>query len=931
MTIPLHLAVHLSGITVAAGLALLLLLPPAAGDRRGRRWTVAPPARSALGAGAALLATSHLVVGSLLADPVGWPLVLRAAGYAAIAAGAAGGLTGRGGDAGPVGRGEGGDLAVGRVAASPAQAAAVGPVALAVVAGPVTLPVAAALAGAAASVAAARGILGRGRRVAPLVVGLGLYAGADLVIGTRPALAAGLSLAGSLAAGAWVLQRAARRSLAGRFTGASLVTLLVLVVGLGAASGLVLSSDVQAEQRDRLAAIATAQAADLVDRAGAALDATATAVAGDTLVEPLTDGDRDLADARIAPVLRLPDVEVAVLTDAAGGLVAARHRDGADAPRLPQAAGNLIAGAPVTAAALDGRFARGVIDLGDGSLLVVGAAPVAPRDDQGVAQLGRQAGALVLGHDLTRAPVVERVAADTATDVAIVVAGQVAATTLAAPDATELATTAGDTAVLAGVERVVARAPLGDRGQLVLALPADRAADVAETATRSAFLLAVVGLTVAGALVTVLARRTVDPVTHLTAAAERVAAGDLAARVRVERDDEVGRLATAFDGMTASLVVRDRDLRASLEVQAALRDQLEAVTASMGEALLATDPDGRVTTVNPAAATLLEVRAASELVGRPLAEVLHGRAEGGGDLLTALAASRAVRADGASAVRGELEGSGRVVEATAAPLAPARAGGPVGGGPVGGGPEGGQVLVLRDITARVLADRVRTEVIANLSHELNTPLTPIKAFLEVVAARGGVDERFVPMLDLARDGRERLERTIAALVDLAELEAGRTPVTLAPLAPGDVVGELLDRWRTRVPERVLSRRVRRGTARALGDAALVGRVLDALVDNAVKFASGPVRVTADDDGTHVRIRVRDDGPGIPAAQRAEVFELFVQADGSSTRPVGGLGIGLPMAGRIAALLGGHIELREARGGGTEASLLLPVAPVEATA
>jgi PAS domain S-box-containing protein len=336
------------------------------------------------------------------------------------------------------------------------------------------------------------------------------------------------------------------------------------------------------------------------------------------------------------------------------------------------------------------------------------------------------------------------------------------------------------------------------------------------------------------------------------------------------------------------------------------------VTASMGEGLLATDAEGTVTTANPAAAEILGVGSDADLVGRPLEDVLVGQAEGGGDLLETLGGPRS---ETTAAARGELTASGRVVEATAAPLA-------VGADETAGT---GRVLVVRDITERVLADRVRTEVIANLSHELNTPLTPIKAFLEVLAAHRGVDDRFVPMLELARDGRVRLERTIAALVDLAELEAGRTPVSIAPLTAGEVVGDAVARWRSRDPERTVTRRVRRGTPPVLGDPVLVARVLDALVDNALKFSSGPVRITADGDADEVRLRVRDEGPGIPASQRDQVLELFVQADGSSTRSVGGLGIGLPMAGRVATLLGGRLELDDAPGGGTEATLVLPTA------
>lgn len=876
MAIVLHLAVHLLGTAVAVGLGLLALVSPLAGPR-----AVPRSARSAVAVGGILLAVSHLAVGSLLAEPDGWPLLVRAAGYAALAVGAAGGLV----------RG----LAV-----------------LAVL--PPILPLAAAVAGVAASVATARGVLGRGRRVAPLAAGIAAYAVADLLVTTRPSVAAGLSLAGSVAAGTWVLRRAARRSLAGRVTGLFLVVLVALVLGLAVASGLVLTSDVQAEQRDRLTAVAASQAGDLVDRAGASLEATGVALAGTTLVEPLVAGDADLAAARIERITALPDVDLVVLTDADGSVVAATRRE----DPLSRAASAALAGSPPVGLALEGGLGRGVVDLGDGTLVTVGAVPVAPAGDDGRPVLLRQVGSLVLGQVVTAPTIVERIGADTVSDVAIVVGGDAVAATVTGDDAAALADAADAGSVaLGGVDRVVASAPLGTpaRGHLVLALPADVATATVETAIRTTFLLAVAALLLAAASATWLVRRAARPIADLTSAAERVAGGELTTRVTTERTgrDEVGRLAVAFDEMTGSLEARDRDLRRSLQVQAGLRDRLETITSSMGEALLATDAHGRVTSANRAAEVLLD-RPVDRLVGAPLRTVLDGRAEGGLDLVDELASGT----DAPAVVRGELEGSGRVVDVSTAPLAAAA------GGAAGSATSTGRVYVLRDVTERFLADRVRTEIIANLSHELNTPLTPIKAFLEVVATRRGVDDRYVPMLDLAREGRVRLERTITALVDLAELEAGRKEVVIRPVDVDTLVGDLLERWRERVPDRRLRRRIERGLPPVLVDPSVVARVLDEIVDNAVKFAPGPVRIsasagTADDE---VLIRIRDDGPGIAAAQRDEVFELFVQADGSSTRQVGGLGIGLPIANRMAHALGGVLALTDAPDGGTDVLLSL---------
>jgi hypothetical protein len=221
--IPVHLAVHVLGLAVAAGLVAAALL-----QRREAT------GRYAMAVGAALLAASHLLLGGLWADPAGAVLLVRTAGYAAVAVGVAGRLTG--------------GLAVVAVL-------------------PPVLHIATGVAGLAAAVASARGVLGRGRTILPLAAGLALWAAGDLLTVASPPASAVASLAGSVAVGVWVLERAGARSLTGRIAGAFVAVLLVLTVGLASASGLVFSADLRTEQVERLAAVASAQAADLAEAA----------------------------------------------------------------------------------------------------------------------------------------------------------------------------------------------------------------------------------------------------------------------------------------------------------------------------------------------------------------------------------------------------------------------------------------------------------------------------------------------------------------------------------------------------------------------------------------------------------------------------------------------------------------------------------------
>jgi two-component system, OmpR family, sensor histidine kinase VicK len=869
--IPVHLAVHVLGLAVAAG-----LVPAALVQRRDA------PGRAAVAVGAVLLAVSHLLLGGLWAGPTGPVLLLRTAGYAAVAVGAAGRLTG-------------------------------GVAVVAVL--PPAVHLATAVAGFAAAVAAGRGVLGRGREVAPLVGGLVLWAGADLLVVSRPNLAAGASLAGSVAVGGWVLRRAGGRSLAGRVAGAFVAVLLVLTVGLAGASGLVFTADLRTEQLERLAAVAAARAADLAEAAPRELESTAALLTGAVLADEVADAEGDGAlDGRAATIAALPGVDLVVLVGADGAVLGASLR-GEPLPRADAAA---LAGDELTAAALDGSATRGLVQVGPAQLVAVGAAPVAPRDDEGQLELDRRAGALLVGRPVTSAPVLDGIAADTAADVAVVVDRRVLGSTLSrAADADLVAVDDGQVPV-DGETRLVAGAPLSSPtgtpiGRLVLALPAGSIADAADTAVRSTFVVAVLGLVVAVGLAVLISRRMTEPVRELTAAAERIAEGDLDTRVPVDRDDEVGRLAAAFDDMAVALDAREGQLRRAATTEADLRGQLEAVTASMGDALLAVDRDGRVLLANPAAGALL-AEEVGDLIGRPVGEVFTAAADGGRPLVEVL---DRLAATGPATARGRSADGERIVVATAAPLR------------TSDGPAvDGRVYVVRDVTEQVRAERLKTEIIANVSHELRTPLTPIRGYLELLRHRELPRERVRDFADHAAQAAERLQRTVDSLIDLADLEAGRTEVEVRPTAVEDVVAPAIERWRDREPERRIVRRLARDLPPVAVDGMLLGRALDQLLDNALKFSSGPVRLTADRVDGRVRLRIRDDGVGIPPERRASVLDDFEQADGSATRHVGGLGLGLSIVQRVLARLEAGFELDAGPDGGTEVGLLLPVAAEE---
>jgi two-component system sensor histidine kinase KdpD len=222
------------------------------------------------------------------------------------------------------------------------------------------------------------------------------------------------------------------------------------------------------------------------------------------------------------------------------------------------------------------------------------------------------------------------------------------------------------------------------------------------------------------------------------------------------------------------------------------------------------------------------------------------------------------------------------------------------------------------------ADELKTALLATVSHDLRTPLTTIKALAHELAARG--EEEALSIEEEA----DRLNGLVANLLDLSQLSAGAVPLRIELDAVDDLVATTLDRLRGRSAGRTI--RVARldhdvseePILFARFDLAQSQRALVNLLENAIKYGppDEPIELWIAHVGDRVRLTVADRGPGIPEAERALIFEPFYRPKGM--RPdVGGAGLGLAIARRIAEAQGGSLTYAARPGGGSEFRLELP--------
>ncbi|MDX6197970.1 MAG: two-component system, OmpR family, phosphate regulon sensor histidine kinase PhoR [Actinomycetota bacterium] len=465
----------------------------------------------------------------------------------------------------------------------------------------------------------------------------------------------------------------------------------------------------------------------------------------------------------------------------------------------------------------------------------------------------------------------------------------------------------GVTTAAEGSRPTVHFAPVGDSldetlGVIAVSREASASLAAQRSALTSLLITALLATALVGGLALLLGRRTVDPVRRLTLAAARVSAGDLHASASVSSADEVGTLSRTFDTMTASLAQLTGDLRSSAA-------RLATVLSSMSDGLVATDAEGRITSINPAALEMVGLGSEQDAVGRPIGEVVDVRDAGG----SALAVPTLRLFDAA----------GEVHRAGADDTVPVR----VSLAPLDTGD--GVVLVLRDTTREREVERMKTEFLSNVSHELRTPLTPIRGYAELLVAKPDIDaKKIATFAGTIRDESLRMGRVVDLLVDVAAIEAGRVTVTPRPVSVRSLVDGRLDVWRAKAPERVkdLKKRVGGGLPAVMVDPEWVGKALDELVDNAVKYTTAGTAITLTaalvDDS--VRVGVRDAGPGIAEADQRTLFTSFEQVDGSATRRVGGLGLGLSFVRRLAEDAGFPLSFTSTVGKGSEFWLDLPV-------
>lgn len=397
-----------------------------------------------------------------------------------------------------------------------------------------------------------------------------------------------------------------------------------------------------------------------------------------------------------------------------------------------------------------------------------------------------------------------------------------------------------------------------------------------------------------------LTNRIMRPIRVLTTASDNIAAGGFSQRIDVPSGDELGTLARSFEAMCRNLNAREQQLRENL-------DRQQTVLGGMIEGVLAVDSQQRVLFANQAAGKLFGFDPSS-VVDQPLIKVVRSNA-------LQKIVQRTIETKELS--QGEVEwlgGAIRQLQVHATPLSRNQS--------------AGVVLVLHDISELKRLEGMRQEFIANVSHELKTPLTSIKAYTETLL-RGAMDDQEHARKFLARieDQADRLNDLIFDMLSLARIESGRSTLEIAEVSVMDAVRHCLAEYESRAEQAqvTLSNQVPPTDLRLLADEEAVQQIIGNLVDNAIKYtpAGGVVAVGARLEGRLAVVTVADTGSGIAPQHHQRLFERFYRVDRARSRELGGTGLGLSIVKHLCQVMGGAVEVESEMNKGSVFSVRLP--------
>lgn len=405
----------------------------------------------------------------------------------------------------------------------------------------------------------------------------------------------------------------------------------------------------------------------------------------------------------------------------------------------------------------------------------------------------------------------------------------------------------------------------------------------------------------------ILAARITQPLEELTRASQAITIGNLYQTVPVNSSDELGTLAKTFNTMSRELSTRINELQQQGQQLRENSERLATVLGGMVEGVIAVDSKEQILFANDAAFRMIEFEA-RRVIGRPYWEVVRNT-------------------DVQRVVRDVLAGEYQLKREINLPRSQSRIAFIASRLP--GEPCPGVVLVLHDVTELRRLEKIRSEFVSNVGHELKTPVAAIQACTETLFA-GAIDDPKDAghFLQQITDHAERLHKLIIDLMELAKIESEEDAFRRESIDIGVPIQEAIDEHYSVAQSKHIELTYKSTIEElpVLADLDGVRTIVNNLLDNALNYTpeGGQVRVEWSQQGDDVLILISDTGMGIERKHLERIFERFYRVDSARSRDAGGTGLGLAIVKHLCQLFSGSIDVTSEPNQGSTFSIRFPL-------
>ncbi|MGG7160262.1 ATP-binding protein [Clostridium baratii] len=381
-----------------------------------------------------------------------------------------------------------------------------------------------------------------------------------------------------------------------------------------------------------------------------------------------------------------------------------------------------------------------------------------------------------------------------------------------------------------------------------------------------------------------LVRIIVDPVKHLQYVTSKIANGNLQTRVNMNSNDELGQLGKTFNNMADQL-------QSKINEVVDKQNRLESILKSMQSGVIAVDNNEEIITINPYAKRIFGIT--RDVTGEKLKNCIEDKN-----------VYDIFENDDENEVEVKIKKPMRrflkIKKATA----------------INGYKQIGKVIAIQDITEMKRLENIRSQFVANVSHELKTPLTSIKGFAETLRY---VDDEETKnnFLDIIDKESERLTRLINDILVLSNLESNNVE-KLEEFMPDDIVSEVINILQNQAIKKSINLTFKSNSkSYILGQRDKFFQVALNIIENGIKYSNegDSVTVTSYNEDENYILKVKDTGIGIPEEDLPRIFERFYRVD--KARKSGGTGLGLAIVKHIVKSFGGNIEVKSELNKGSE--------------